>query len=190
VATISFVGSPDILILRRGVELEVYFLRHGEAGKRMAVAEKDSERGLTESGQQEVKEIGDSMADLGLKFDVVATSPLKRSKETAMIVNKALKRKDPVEEWTELLPEGSREALYRKLGRQRAGTSILVVGHEPYLTTAINELASKGNTRDGGTRILLKKGGLARVSLSGSGARVSGELRWLLSPKLMRKMAD
>ncbi len=169
--------------------MEVYFLRHGEAGKRMAVAEKDSERGLTESGRQEVTEIGESMANLKLKFDLVASSPLKRAKETAAIVNKALKRKDGVEEWVELVPEGSREALYRRLGKQRAGTSILLVGHEPYLTTAINELAAKGSP-GGSTRILLKKGGLARLSVSGSGAKLSGELRWLLSPKLFRKMAD
>jgi len=170
--------------------MEVYFLRHGEAGRRLAAAEKDSERGLTESGKQEVKEVGESMVGLDLEFDLVASSPLKRAKETAEIVNRALKRKAPVEEWAELLPEGSREALYRRLGRQRAGTSILLVGHEPYLTAAINELAAKESSKDGGTRIVLKKGGLARLSISGSGARLSGELRWLLSPKLMRKMAD
>ena len=169
--------------------MEVYFLRHGEAGKRMAVAEKDSERGLTESGKVEIREVGESMAKLDLKFDLVATSPLKRAKETAAIVNRALKRKGAVEEWGELVPEGSREALYRRLGKQRAGSSILLVGHEPYLTTAINELAARGGS-EGGTRIVLKKGGLARVSLSGSGARLSGEIRWLLSPKLIRKMAD
>jgi phosphohistidine phosphatase len=169
--------------------LEVYFLRHGEAGKRLAVAERDSERGLTETGKQEVKGIGESMASLNLRFDLVASSPLKRAVETATIVNRALKRKGVVEEWSELVPEGSREALYRKLGKQRGGASILLVGHEPYLTTAINELAAKDGP-EGSTRILLKKGGLARLSVSGSGARLSGELRWLLSPKLIRKMAD
>jgi phosphohistidine phosphatase len=169
--------------------LEVYFLRHGESGKRMAVAEKDSERGLTESGKREVKEVGESMANLNLKFDLVASSPLKRAKETAIIVNRALKRRGGIEEWAELVPEGSTEALYRRLGKQRAGTSVLLVGHEPYLTTVINELAAKGGS-EGSTRIVLKKGGLARLSVSGSGAKLSGELRWLLSPKLFRKMAD
>jgi phosphohistidine phosphatase len=170
--------------------MEVYLLRHGEAGKRMVVAEKDSERGLTEAGRREVREVGESMAGINLKFDVVATSPLKRAKETASIVNRALKRKGEVEEWPELAPEGSREALYRRLGRQRADVSVLLVGHEPYLTTAINELATKGHPGDSGMRIVLKKGGLARLSVGGSGIKLSGELRWLLSPKLIRKMAD
>jgi phosphohistidine phosphatase len=168
--------------------VELYLLRHGEAGKRTAVAQKDTGRGLTESGRQEIKEVGVSMVGLGLKFDVVATSPLKRAKETATIVNKAMNRKDPVEEWSELSPEGSREALYRRLKRQKPGSSILLVGHEPYLTTAIGEIAGKGGREGAGIRIGLKKGGLARLSMSGPGPRLAGELRWLLTPRQIRKM--
>jgi len=168
--------------------MEVYFLRHGEAGKRMALAAKDGERALTAAGREEMKEVGDAMADIGFKFDVIATSPLRRAKETAAVVNKALKRKSPLEEWPELKPEGDRAMLYSRLGKLKAGSSVLCVGHEPYLTTAIGELTSRG---DGGTgfRIVLKKGGLARLSVTGLGPRPAAELRWLLTPKQIRKMA-
>jgi phosphohistidine phosphatase len=166
--------------------LELYLLRHGEAGKRLPVAARDSERDLTEAGKGEMKEVGEGMVSLGVEFDIVASSPLRRAKETAIIVNRALKRKDQVEEWTELSPEGSREALYRRLARQRAGSSVLCVGHEPYLTTAIGELAARGQGE--GVRILLKKGGLARLTLAG-GSKPTGVLRWLLTPRQLRKMA-
>jgi phosphohistidine phosphatase len=166
--------------------MELYLLRHGEAGKSLPASARDSERDLTEAGKEEMKGVAAGMVSLGCKFDIVASSPLKRAKETAVIVNRTLKRKESVEEWTELTPEGSREALYRRLSRQRATSSILCVGHEPYLTTAIGELAARG--QGSGVRILLKKGGLARLSLTG-GAKPTGELRWLLTPRQLRKMA-
>jgi len=166
--------------------MELYLLRHGEAGKRLPVSARDTERELTEAGREEIKEVGEGLVGLGLKFDVVASSPLKRAKETAAIVNRELKRKAPVEEWSELSPEGSRDVLYRRLGKLRAGTSVLCVGHEPYLTMAIAELAGSG--LGVGVRIVLKKGGLAKLSLTGGG-KPTGELRWLLTPKQIRKMA-
>ena len=165
--------------------MELYLLRHGEAGKRLPVSARDMERELTEAGREEIKEVGEGLVGLGLKFDVVASSPLKRAKETAAIVNRELKRKAPVEEWSELSPEGSRDALYRRLGKLRAGTSVLCVGHEPYLTMAIAELAGSG--LGVGVRIVLKKGGLAKLSLTGG--KPMGELHWLLTPRQIRKMA-
>jgi len=169
--------------------VEVYLLRHGEAGKTVPVAARDTERALTAAGREEIEEVGEAMAALGFEFDFVVTSPLKRAKETATIVNKALKRKGAVEEWPELGPEGDRTAFYQRLGRLRPGSEVLCVGHEPYLTTAIGEIAGRGDGASMGLRISLKKGGLAKLSVTGVTPRVTGELRWLLTPKQIRKMA-
>jgi phosphohistidine phosphatase len=169
--------------------MEIYFLRHGEAGKRVPIASRDTERALTASGRKEVEEVGEGMAELGLKFDVVATSPLKRAKETASIVNKALNRKHPVEEWSELAPDGNRNALYDRLRKLRLGSTVMFVGHEPYLTTSIGEIVGRDGVGSSSPRIVLKKGGLAKVSVTGVNPRVMGELRWLLTPKQIRKMA-
>ncbi len=169
--------------------MEIYLLRHGEAGQRVPVASRDLERALTAAGKEEMEEIGEAMAEMGYEFDVIATSPVKRAKDTASIVNKALKRKPGVEEWAELSPEGDREALYRRLAKLRPGSIVMCVGHEPYLTAAISEIAGKGNGESSGFRIALKKGGMARLSVAGFSPRISGELRWLLTPKQIRKMA-
>jgi phosphohistidine phosphatase len=169
--------------------LELYLLRHGEAGKRMNAISKDRERALTSLGKKEMERIAEALAESGYEFDVVATSPLRRALESAAAVNKALKRKGGVEEWPELAPEGNREALLKRLGRMKPDQAVLCVGHEPYLSGVIGELISSGGGSSQSLRILLKKGGLARVTISGFSPRVAGELRWLLTPKQIRKMA-
>jgi phosphohistidine phosphatase len=169
--------------------MDLYLLRHGEAGKRIPIATKDSERALTAAGRQEIEEVGKSMAKLGYRFDVIACSPLKRAKETAGIVSRALKGKKQAEEWSELSPEGSRTALYRRLSRVRPGSKVLCVGHEPYLTTMIGEIVGRGGEGSGGFRISLKKGGVAKLLVTGFNPRISGELRWLVTPKQIRRMA-
>jgi len=169
--------------------VELYLMRHGEAGKRIPVAARDTVRALTAAGRQEVEEVGEAMAKLGYRFDVVATSPLKRAKETASIVSEALNRKNRVEEWSELSPEGSRSALYRRLTSVRPGSKVLCVGHEPYLTIAMGEIAGRGADGSQGFRISLKKGGMAKLLVTGFNPRISGELRWLLTPKQIRRMA-
>jgi phosphohistidine phosphatase len=169
--------------------MNLYLLRHAEAGKRMAIAARDRERALTVAGKEEIEEVGEALAEAGFKFGVLATSPVKRAKDSALIVNKALKRKASVEEWPELSPEGNREALYRRLAKLKLGSSVACVGHEPYLTTAIGEMIGRGTGSQAGIRIALKKCGLAKVSVTGFSPRINGELRWLLTPKQVRKIA-
>ena len=137
-------------------ELELYLLRHGEAGKRIPISARDMERALTAAGKKEVEKVGEAMSELGFEFDVVATSPLRRAKDTALIVNRAMRRKAAVEEWQELTPEGSRDAFYRRLQKLKAGSEVPCGGHEPYLTTAIGEITSRGSQRSGGVRIVLR----------------------------------
>ena len=170
----------------KGGRMELYFLRHGEAGTRVSAA-KDAERGITAAGKDELEEVAEGMLELGLKFDLVATSPLRRARETALLVNRAMKRKEEVEEWQELSPEGSKDAFYRRLGRLRSASTVLCVGHEPYLTAALGEIVGGG--KGPGPRILLRKAGLARVTVTRFTPKIGGELRWLLTPKLIRRMA-
>jgi len=169
--------------------VDVYLLRHGEAGKRTHLAAKDADRALTAAGRQEIEEVGEGMAALGLEFDFVVASPLRRARETAVIVHKALGRKGAVEEWPELSPEGNKVAFYRRLGKLRPGSKVLCVGHEPYLTTAIGDVAGRGGGASPGFRISLKKGGLAKLWVTGFIPKITGELRWLMTPKQIRKMA-
>ena len=79
--------------------------------------------------------------------------------------------------------------LYERLRKLRPDYAVMFVGHEPYLTTSIGEIVGRDGPGSSSVRIVLKKGGLAKVSLTGFNPRIAGELRWLLTPKQLRKMA-
>jgi len=175
VPTPSKTGGP--------AKIDLFILRHGEAGNRMTVVEKDSERPLTPEGRAEMQKIARSLKAIGLQTDRIYTSPLRRARETAEIAAKILEI-PTLEEWDELKPDGSKTGLYRKLARLEQNPRPILVGHEPYLTSMIGEII--GTTS---AKIVLKKGGVAKVRITSFTPRISGELRWLLTPKIIAKIS-
>ena len=164
--------------------MELVTLRHGEAGNRSSSVSKDYERGLTASGRKKMEDVANSIDSLKLVIDKIATSPLTRARETAEIVAKVLKKQKDLEVWDELKPEAQTADLYRRLSKLKRESSILLVGHEPYLSGMISELISGGK----GSRILLKKGGMAKVVIDSFAPKPSGHLRWLLTPRQIQRM--
>ena len=165
--------------------MDLIILRHGEAGKSIESSSADFERALTVSGTKEVEEVAEAMEKLKLGIGYVITSPLKRAKETAIIAARGLKKEDVLETWDELKPEGETQELYRRLSKLREDSVVLVVGHEPYLSGMIGELIS--GTKQ--ARIILKKAGVAKVEVTALVPKPSGELRCLLTPRQMKKIA-
>lgn len=151
----------------------------------MDAQERDAERPLTTEGRREMADVAKFISSLHIEFAVVATSPLKRAVGTAEIVARKLRSLNRLEEWDELRPTGDSSELLRKLSRLGSTKQVLLVGHEPYLSTMIAEIVA-GKT---GVNLVLKKGGLAKVRVNTFKPTVSGELRWILTPKLMKKMA-
>lgn len=168
---------------KSSTKIDLFILRHGEAGNRMTVVEDDSERPLTPEGRSEMLKIARSLRAAGLQTERICSSPLKRAHETAEITAEALKI-PMVEEWDELKPEGNKASLYRKLAKLEKGSRIMLVGHEPYLTTMIGEIIGTG-----GVGLVLKKGGLGKVRITSLSPRISGELRWLLTPRMITRMS-
>ena len=165
--------------------MDLIILRHGEAGRSMESAGSDFERALTVSGMDEVEEVAEAIDKLKLGIGYIVTSPLKRAKETATIAAKVLNRDGVLEVWDELKPEGETQELYRRLSKLRQDSVILIVGHEPYLSGMIGEMIS--GTKQ--ARIILKKAGVAKLEVTSLVPKASGELRWLMTPRQMKKIA-
>lgn len=162
--------------------MDLLVLRHGEAG-RHSPSPGDHKRSLTIEGKQEIVDLSNGLKSLEIKLDCVFTSPLLRAKQTAEIVAKSLKYTNKIEELDALKPEGSRLELYSVLSMLKQDSVVLVVGHEPYLSEMISEAISQS-----GCRINLKKAGLARMRIMSTLPKIKGELRWLLTPKHLKKM--
>ncbi|WP_101477359.1 phosphohistidine phosphatase SixA [Candidatus Nitrosotalea bavarica] len=163
--------------------MDLLVLRHGEAGKR-SPSPGDSKRTLTAEGRQEIVDLSNGLKHLEVQLDYILTSPLLRAKNTAEIVAKSLKYKGKIEELDVLKPEGSRLEFYSALSKLKRESVVLVVGHEPYLSEMISEAISQSDCR-----IDLKKAGLARIRVLSILPKLKGDLRWLLTPKLLKKMS-
>jgi phosphohistidine phosphatase SixA len=152
----------------------------------------DFGRPLTVTGKREVTDIAKSQKEFGVQFNFIITSLLKRSHQTASPIAMTFNSEINMENWDELKPEGNGKEFYRKLSQKfKQDSSILIVGHESYLSTLISEVISEGNrvgTASG--RVVLKKAGLAKVRItSPSHQMIHGELSWLLTPKHMKKIS-
>jgi phosphohistidine phosphatase len=154
--------------------MEIYFLRHGLADW-PNWNRPDSERPLTDEGVERMKAQAKTMKRLGLAPDLIAASPLVRAQQTAQIVGDRFNLTINV---TLLLAPGfdltKLTAIVRDLPNVK---ELMVVGHEPDFSQTITSLI-------GGGRIVMKKGGLARVEIL-SIEPLAGQLVWLLAPKVL-----
>jgi phosphohistidine phosphatase len=169
-------------------DLDLYLLRHGDAGKRMAVAAggNTGDVPLTTVGREEIAIIARSVKTLNLRFSAIVTSPLKRAVQTAKIIAKVLAIENRISVWNDLVPEGNRSKIYNKLNQYTRDSSVLMIGHEPYLSNIMYDLIFQKNRVNQLGRISLKKAGLAKIRVISLTPNVSGELRWLLTPRILK----
>src|SRR5688572_13732004 len=113
--------------------MDLFILRHGEAGERSSSLASDRKRPLTSSGKLEISEIAKALKIIGLKFDLVMTSFLKRAYDTATIVSEVLKIGNKVQVWKELTPEGKKQSYIEKYQNLKKNTLYLWLDTNLYL---------------------------------------------------------
>ena len=131
--------------------MELYLLRHGESAKNadQSRGSKSSNRnpGLTENGKKEITRIAKSIKRFKITFDTILSSPLNSATETSKIISSIFKMKGNIVNCDELLPEGNSLELYNRLQHFASESSILIVGHEPYLTNIIDDIISQQRSK-------------------------------------------
>ncbi len=167
--------------------MNIYILRHGIAVDRGDRGyDKDSERPLTPEGERKLQLIGEAMEKLELRFDLILTSPYVRARQTAEAVAEVLGARKKIELSDALTPGGSTQQLVELLNRLRPPPEdVLLVGHEPYLSGLVSLLLAGRE----GFPVVLKKGGLCKLTTDSLKHGRCAALEWLLTPKQMALMA-
>lgn len=159
--------------------MRLYLIRHGTA----AGAASDRDRRLSGRGGDEVARLARRLRDLGIRWEVIVTSPLTRARETAEIL-RAAGLAPRVDDAAELAPGGELAAWLPALAAWRDARhgDVAAVGHLPALTEWAERLAF-GESRG---RLVLPPAGLIALEVPDDGGLLGGcELFWLTSPRLL-----
>jgi phosphohistidine phosphatase len=157
----------------------LYFLRHGDASSNSQFH--DSERPLTEVGKKQAFSAGKFLQHNKTHINFILTSPLTRACETGKIVQSIIDA--PRIDTTEYLLNGTPPQQLFQWIEKFDVESFLLVGHEPFLSTAISLLISGGQKAD----IEMKKCSLAIVESPASLQLGSGVLKQLIHNDTLSK---
>jgi phosphohistidine phosphatase len=122
------------------------------------------------------------LARLGVRLDLVLTSPLTRTRQTADLVAAAFEPRPTVVAVEALAPSGTTQAVLADLAKHGKKESIAIIGHEPN----IGELAARlvGARRP----FQFKKGAVCRIDIDTLPPAGPGVLRWFLTPRILRSV--
>ena len=156
--------------------LQLYLLRHADAGDPEAWTGDDADRPLSAKGEAQSERLATFLHGLRFAADAVISSPKVRARQTAEIV---------ADSWTTGVRLDDRlaagfglEDLQAILVDAGSPSRPVLVGHDPDFSEALALLTGSPN-------LSLKKGAFARVDVRGPIAAGAGTLRWLIPPDLL-----
>ena len=154
----------------------LYFLRHGAAEER-AAGGTDRDRRLTAEGEAELRAAASIWRRIQLRPDIVISSPFPRAQRTAELACEGLGLDDGPVADERLAPGASWSSFAQALAEHPADRRVMLVGHEPDLSSAVELLTGAASVR-------LRKAGVACVEFYGVPEPGAGEIAWLLDPDL------
>jgi phosphohistidine phosphatase len=157
--------------------MRLYFLRHAEAEQ---LAASDFERRLTGRGIRRTQTAAQVLLKLGIKPAHIYSSPRVRALQTAEIVAGVLDL--PVEVNDGLDFRFDLEVVEELIDDLAPDAEVMFVGHEPGMSEVVGDLT--------GADVTMKKGGLARVDVDFVTEPFSGQLIWLIAPKIFDQLGE
>lgn len=157
--------------------MDLYIIRHADAGDRDQWPGNDADRPLSESGHRQARALGEALRQRGVTLGAVVASPLVRTRETAEDVLVAWPG-SPGPVFCDLL--APTELRRRKLSKFLAGlghNALAIVGHDPDLPAYLGWLL--GTDPD---QVVLAKGGAALVTFEDWPGKRDGTLVWMVTP--------
>lgn len=166
--------------------MDLYLVRHAAAADDVTRWPDDRDRPLTPEGEKRFRRAARGLGTLVPSVDVMLSSPFRRAWQTAELLEQEAHWPHPVA--SEALESGSAPAaVLQALQEYATRSSVVLVGHEP----TMHEVASYLLTADAShARLEFRKGSVARLEVPDGLRPGSALLRWLLTPKVLRSIAD
>ncbi len=164
-------------------DLQVYVIRHGLAEARGDAWPDDTKRPLSEDGIAGLRQTGRALRLLDVSFGVILSSPLVRARQTAEILAAAGRPAPPIVIADSLAPGGAHTAIVKAIAAQARRAPVAIVGHEPGLGECTARFLGLPQP------LALKKGSITCIDFDRFSAAATGQLRWLLPPKVLRALA-
>lgn len=164
--------------------MTIYLLRHAIAVERGSGTYPNDDRPLTDDGRAKMKKAAEGIVRCVPLPDLILTSPLQRARDTAMLVAKAYREEDILQETKHLLPGVASADLWEELRGRRTLKSVMLVGHEPDLSGIARALLASPTLS-----IEFKKGALCAIDVPSLPPRRAGTLLWMLAPRQLRLIA-
>lgn len=163
--------------------MQLYLVRHGIAIDRTDPAcPAEALRPLTPKGEARTRQVARGMAELGVRPQVMMTSPLLRAVQTGEIFCEVLERTvSRLRRTDNLLPSSKPAALFAELARMKTG-KVMCFGHAPNLDIVIAASCGRGQTFT-----QLKKSAVAFLEIE-SFDPPRALLRWLYNPRILRRL--
>jgi phosphohistidine phosphatase len=160
--------------------MNLIIVRHAEAVDRSADVREEG-RYLTPEGRSFFRKTADTMKDKGINPDLILTSPLLRSAQTADILAESISYHGRLIATDELAPGFGIETLRQLLQIHKEAREIVIVGHEPDLGEIVASLLS---LPDG---FAFKKGSAVKLKIETENSGKSAVFKWLaLGGKLIK----
>ncbi|MBV8772204.1 MAG: phosphohistidine phosphatase SixA [Deltaproteobacteria bacterium] len=163
--------------------MNLYIMRHAEA-EAEAESGRDEARALTVRGRERTRDAAAGLHALGLRFDVILTSPLVRAVETAEVIADEYSKNPSPQVLTGLSTDVSARDALAALAAFPLNGSVLAVGHEPQLSKLVGLLL----TSSGNLAIRFKKGACVALDIPKTIEPEAAELRWMLTQRQLRKL--
>jgi len=160
--------------------MNLYLMRHANAGLRRDNPALDTKRGLVKEGKEQCMLMARVLSAFKVQVDVIVSSPLKRALQTAQFVGTEMGYEAKVEISPALGLDASYADFQQLLAKYADREGVLMVAHNPNCFQFLGRLI----TGNGGASIRMRKGSVARIDLD----RHPPQLQWLIDPRMARTL--
>ena len=137
--------------------MNLFVLRHASAGTRRTNPAIDVKRPLDKDGKRQCIQLGHVLNALSVNFDLIISSPLKRSLQTAQLVGTETGYETPILISNALAPDATYAQFQRLLHESSSYENVMVVGRANRRTAASSRLSTSARQRPSNSLALAAK---------------------------------